>query len=166
MSIYSFRYIAAKSICPLAPLPSMPRKPRIAIDADVLRALRAWAARDGRDADSLASEVLRAALPAEVAAFAKLGGSAPPKEKAPLDIESRKRKPARTDARPWHGGPRPYEADHPEIAARVMELWAGGKRKGGLSRDAVAEQMQAEGIPMTAATVDKITIRARQKRNI
>jgi plasmid stability protein len=144
----------------------MPRKPRIAIDADVLRALRAWAARDGRDADSLASEVLRAALPAEVAQFAKLGGPAPLKEKAPLDIERQREKPARKGARPWHGGPPPYEEQHPEIAARVLELWAGGKRKGGLSRDAVAEALRAEGIPMTAATVDKITIRARQKRNI
>lgn len=95
MSIYSLRYRAAKSICPPALLPSMTRKPRIAIDADVLRALRAWAARDGRDADTLATEVLRAALPAEVASFAKLGGAEAPREKAPLDIESPRKEKAR-----------------------------------------------------------------------
>lgn len=163
MSIYSLRYRAAKSICPPALLPSMTRKPRIAIDADVLRALRAWAARDGRDADALATEVLRAALPTEVASFAKLRGAEAPREKAPLDIESPRKEKARKGSRPWHGGPTPYEDQHPEIAARVLKLWAGGKRKGGMSRDAVARQMHAEGISISAAQIDKITIRARKK---
>jgi len=163
MSIYSLRSRAAKSICPPSPLPPMTRKPRIAIDADVLRALRAWAARDGRDADTLATEVLRAALPAEVASFAKLGGTKAPKEKAPLDIESPREEKARKGARPWHGGPRPYEDQHPEIAARVLELWAGGRRKGGMSRDAVAKALRAEGIPISAAQIDKITTRAPKK---
>jgi ribosome-binding protein aMBF1 (putative translation factor) len=90
----------------------------------------------------------------------------------PLDSEkqtSRKTSPREEfarEGRPWHGGPSPYEEQHPEIAARVLELWAGGRRKGGMSRDAVAEQMQAEGIPMTAATVDKITTRYKRKRDI
>lgn len=39
--------------------PSMPRKPRIAIDPGVLRALRSWAAREGKEPDVLAS-MLRA----------------------------------------------------------------------------------------------------------
>jgi hypothetical protein len=64
--------------------------------------------------------------------------------------------------RPWHGGPPPYEEQHPAVAARVLELWAGGKRKGGLSRDAVARKLQAEGIEISAAQVDKITIRKRK----
>lgn len=140
----------------------MARKPRIAIDADVLRALRAWAARDERDADALATEVLRAALPAEVAEFAKLGGAEAPREKAPLDIESPRKEKAQKGARPWHGGPTPYEDQHPAIAARVLELWAGGKRKGGMSRDAVARKLRAEGIEISAAQVDKITIRKRK----
>jgi plasmid stability protein len=163
MSIYSLRCRVAESICPPAPLPPISRKPRIAIDADVLRALRAWAARDGRDADTLATEVLRAALPAEVASFAKLGGAEAPREKTPLDIERQREKPARKGARPWHGGPTPYEDQHPEIAARALKLWAGGRRKGGMSRDAVARQMQAEGISISAAQIDKITTRARKK---
>lgn len=50
-----------------------------------------------------------------------------------------------------------------EKAARVLELWAGGKRKGGLSRDAVARKLQAEGVSISAAQVDKITTRARTK---
>jgi hypothetical protein len=66
-------------------------------------------------------------------------------------------------SRPWHGGPPPYEERHPEIAARVLAMWAGGSKKGGMSREAVAKALQADGIPMTSGTVSKITIRARQK---
>ncbi len=91
------------------------------------------------------------------------------KPELPLDSEkiaSRKTAPLEEDrqkgSRPWHGGPPPYEEQHPEVAARVLELWAGGKRKGGLSRDAVARKLQAEGIEISAAQVDKITIRKRK----
>jgi hypothetical protein len=77
--------------------------------------------------------------------------SSPPEEKKP------------SPSRPWHGGPPPYEEQHPEIAARVLAMWAGGSKNGGMSREAVAKALRAEGIPMTAGTVSKITIRSRQK---
>lgn len=167
----------------------MPRNPRIAIDPGVLRALRAWAAREGEEPDVLASEVLRAALPPEVAKFAGLGGDeekllgpanlcppeaqsreAPePPRPAPAAVESpesRRTAPAEVAARkgrPWKGGPPPFEEQHPEIATRVMELWAGGKRAGGLSRDAVAAKMQSEGIQIEASQVEKIIQRSRKK---
>lgn len=61
------------------------------------------------------------------------------------------------------GGPPPYEEEHPKEAARILELWAGGKRKGGMSRHTVAKVMREEGTPMTAAIVDNVTTRARKK---
>jgi hypothetical protein len=65
--------------------------------------------------------------------------------------------------RPWHGGPPPYENQHPEIAARVLAMWAGGAKKGGMGRKAVTKALQAEGVQITEAIVSQITIRARKK---
>ena len=150
----------------------MPRQPRIAIGASVLRSLRTWAARDGLDPCDLATQILSDALPPEIKALAsqKPGTSeaqepTTPEPPAPTvsvtTIPKEEKKPS--PSRPWHGGPPPYEERHPEIAARVLAMWAGGSKKGGMSREAVAKALQADGIPMTSGTVSKITIRARQK---
>ena len=65
---------------------------------------------------------------------------------------------------PWHGGPPPYEEQHPEIAARVLAMWAGGAKKGGMGRRAVTKALQADGVDITEAIVSQITIRARKKQ--
>jgi len=136
----------------------MTRKPRIAIDAEVLRALRAWAARDGKDPDTLMIEVLRAAIPPEVATFAKLRSSEgkkplhpePLREKASLQSEipeSLRSAPPEEKgrkARAWHGGRPPLEETHPELAARILAMWAGGKQRGGMSREKVSKLLRAE----------------------
>lgn len=85
---------------------------------------------------------------------------------SPIDTESpesRQSSVAARKGRPWKGGPPPFEEQHPEIATRVMELWSGGKRAGGLSRDAVAAKLREEGIEISAAQVEKIAKRARKK---
>lgn len=85
-----------------------------------------------------------------------IGEKKPEKEKVPPETKE-------PEGRKWHGGKAPYESQYPEIAARVMELWAGGKKNGGMSRDAVARALRDEGIQISAAVVDKITTRARKK---
>lgn len=133
----------------------------------MLRSLRIWAARDGLDPCDLATRILDEALPPEIRALAnqRPGTSEVAEPPAPsvsvTAIPKEEKKPS--PSRPWHGGPPPYEEQHPEIATRVLAMWAGGSKKGGMSREAVAKALRAEGIPMTAGTVSKITIRARQK---
>lgn len=62
-----------KAITLQIPVILMSRKPRIAVDPDVLRALRIWAAHEGEDADVLASQIIRDALPSEVWQFQRRG---------------------------------------------------------------------------------------------
>lgn len=153
----------------------MPRQPRIAIGAAVLRGLRVWAAREGQDPCDLATQILGDALPPEIRSLAGLEPPKPAHTDSPRREPAEGRKPSIAAAAPplevsarkgraWHGGPTPYEEQHPEIAARVLELWAGGSRNGGLSRDAVAKVMRSEGIQISAALIDKITVRPDQMK--
>lgn len=93
----------------------------------------------------------------EISKAPPIGEKKSEKEIAPLikrtEIAPKADVPDETKKPKGHGGKAPYESQYPEIAARVMELWAGGKRKGGMSRDAVAAKLREEGIAMSAAQV-------------
>lgn len=148
----------------------MPNKPspRIAIKPELYEAIRLRAAKEGMWPHELVSMWIREKLAAESSRQIATDPDShmPTEPKLPLDGEKMASRETQKGTRPRRGGKVPYEDLHPEIAARVLDLWGGGKHKGGMSRTEIAELLQSEGIPMTAAIVYKIVSRAQQKRNI